>query len=84
MRDLKLDLERTRRAGYSLNAEETVTGAFIVGAAIFDSQASVCGAVSVNIPTARCSAARKKLLITSVIEAGRLISADLAAIGFVR
>jgi DNA-binding IclR family transcriptional regulator len=84
MRDLKLDLERTHRAGYSLNAEETVTGAFIVGAPIFDSQTSVCGAVSVNIPTARCSAARKKLLIASVIEAGRLTSADLAAVGFVR
>jgi IclR family acetate operon transcriptional repressor len=84
MRDLKLDLERAHRAGYSLNAEETVTGAVIVGAPIFDSQSSVCGAVSVNIPTARCSAARKKLLIASVIEAGRLISADLAAIGFVR
>src|ERR1700744_2913581 len=56
MRDLKLDLERTRRAGYSLNDQETVAGAFIVGAPIFDALSSVCGSVSVNIPTARCSA----------------------------
>lgn len=84
MRDLKLDLARTRRTGYSLNDEETVAGAFIVGAPIFESQSSVCGSISVNIPTARCSAARKKLLIASVIDAGRKISADLAGIGFVR
>ena len=84
MRDLKSDLERTRKTGYSFNDEETVVGAFIVGAPIFDSQSSVCGSVSVNIPTARCSAARKKLLIASVIDAGKQISADLAGIGFVR
>lgn len=83
-RDLKLELERTRRAGYSLNDEETVVGAFIVGAPIFDSQSAVCGSVSVNIPNARCSPARKKLLISSVIDTGKRISADLAAVGFVR
>ena len=82
MRDLKLDLERTRRAGYSLNDQETVAGAFIVGAPIFDAHSSVCGSVSVNIPTARCSTARKKLLTASVTEVGRRISDDLAGIGF--
>jgi DNA-binding IclR family transcriptional regulator len=82
MRDLKLDLERTRRAGYSLNDQETVAGAFIVGAPIFDAHSTVCGSVSVNIPTARCSATRKKLLTASVTEVGRRISDDLAGIGF--
>ncbi len=84
MRDLKADLERTHKTGYSFNDEETVVGAFIVGAPTFDSQSAVCGSVSVNIPTARCSAARKKLLIASVVDAGKQISADLAGIGFVR
>lgn len=84
MRDLKSDLERTHKAGHSFNDEETVVGAFIVGAPIFDSQSIVCGSVSVNIPTARCSAARKKLLIASVIDVGKRISADLTNIGFVR
>jgi DNA-binding IclR family transcriptional regulator len=84
VRDLKADLERTRKTGYSLNDEETVVGAFIVGAPVFDSHSVVCGAVSVNIPTARCSVARKKLLTASVIDAGKQISADLASIGFVR
>lgn len=84
MRDLKLDLEHVHGSGYSLNDEETVAGAFIAGTPVFDSQLSVCGAVSVNIPTARCSPARKKMLIAAVIEAGKRISADLAGIGFVR
>jgi DNA-binding IclR family transcriptional regulator len=84
MRDLKSDLERTHKLGYSFNDEETVVGAFIVGAPIFDSQSIVCGSVSVNIPTARCSAARKKLLIASVIDVGKRISTDLANIGFLR
>jgi IclR family acetate operon transcriptional repressor len=82
--DLELELERTRKAGYSVNDEETVTGAFIVGVPIFDSQSSVCGSVSVNTPTARCSAARKKNLIASIMETGKRISSDLAAVGFVR
>jgi DNA-binding IclR family transcriptional regulator len=84
LRDLKLDLARTQKTGYSLNNEETVAGVFIVGAPIFDARSSVCGALSVNIPTARCSAARKKHLIASVIDVGKQISADLAGIGFVR
>jgi len=81
--DLELELERTRKAGYSINDEETVTGAFIVGAPIFDSQSSVCDSVSVNTPTARCSVAQKKHLIASIIETGKRISTDLAAVGFV-
>lgn len=81
--DLKSDLQRTRKAGYALNEEETVAGAVIVGAPVFDARSSVCGAVSVNIPTVRCSAARRKQLITSVIEACAKITADLTGVGFI-
>jgi DNA-binding IclR family transcriptional regulator len=84
LRDLNSDLERTRRAGYALNEEETVAGAVIVGAPVFDARSSVCGAVSVNIPTVRCSATRKKQLIASVIEVCSNISTDLAGAGFLR
>jgi IclR family acetate operon transcriptional repressor len=84
LRALKADLERTRKAGYALNDEETVSGAVIVGAPVFDARASVCGAVSVNIPTVRCSAARKKQLIAAVVEVCARISADLAGAGYVR
>lgn len=83
LRDLKSELERTRKAGYAVNDEETVTGAIIVGSPVFDSRSSVCGAVSVNIPTVRCSAARKKQLIASVVEVCADITTDLAGAGFI-
>jgi DNA-binding IclR family transcriptional regulator len=84
LRALKAELERTRKAGYALNDEETVSGAVIVGAPVFDARTSVCGAVSVNIPTVRCSAARKRQLIAAVVEVCARISADLAGAGYVR
>lgn len=81
--DLKSELVRIRKSEYSTNDEETVAGAFIIGAPIFDSQSTVCGALSVNTPTARCSASRKKQLIASVIDTSKRISIDLANIGYV-
>ena len=84
VRDLKADLARVHKMGYAINDEETVSGAVIIGAPIFDSQKDVCGALSVNTPTARCSAARKKKLIAAVMDVGKRISDDLSDIGFVR
>mgnify|MGYP001556875972 CR=1 FL=1 len=84
MGDLKADLARAHKMGYAINDEETVSGAVIIGAPIFDSQGDVCGALSVNTPTARCSAARKKKLIAAVMDVGKRISDDLSDIGFVR
>ncbi|GGA54955.1 IclR family transcriptional regulator [Edaphobacter acidisoli] len=84
VRDLKADLGRVHKLGYSVNDEETVSGAVVIGAPIFDSKKSVCGALSVNTPTVRCSATKKKRLIAAVIDAGNQISADLSDIGFVR
>lgn len=83
MRDLKLALARARETGYTVNDEETVVGIYIVGAPLFDSQSKVCGAISVNVPTARCSPARKKQLIGLVIDVGKTISTDLRNIGFI-
>lgn len=78
LRELEAEMERTRRIGYSINDEETVTGAFLVGAPLADARNTVCGALSVNAPSARCSPARKKQLIAAVVEASKSISADLA------
>jgi IclR family acetate operon transcriptional repressor len=78
LRELESEMERTRRIGYSINDEETVTGAFLVGAPLADARKIVCGALSVNAPSARCSPARKKQLIAAVVEASKSISADLA------
>jgi IclR family acetate operon transcriptional repressor len=80
---LKSELARVHKNGYSLNDEETVAGAFLVGAPFFDSTRSVCGAISVNTPTVRCSAKRRQTLIAAVIETGKQITEDLRNIGYV-
>ncbi|ADV83512.1 IclR family transcriptional regulator [Terriglobus saanensis] len=79
---LKAELARTKVKGYSINDEETVTGALLVGAPLFDRNRIVCGALSVNTPTARCSEKRRQQLIAAVVEAGQHISGDLADVGF--
>jgi DNA-binding IclR family transcriptional regulator len=84
LRDLESEMGRTRKIGYSINDEETVAGAFLVGAPLFDTRDTVCGALSVNAPTARCSLERKKQLIAAVVESSKNISADLAHAGFTR
>ncbi|MEO6910241.1 MAG: IclR family transcriptional regulator [Edaphobacter sp.] len=81
---LKSELAHVRKAGYSTNDEETVAGAFIIGAPIFDSQSIICGALSVNTPTARCSGGRKKQLMAAVVDTSKRISIDLANIGYLR
>jgi DNA-binding IclR family transcriptional regulator len=83
MQQLKLELQRTRANGYSINDEETVAGALLIGAPLFDSTGTICGALSINTPTVRCSESRQRSLTTAVITAGKCISKDLADAGFV-
>ena len=80
---LKTELMQARKNGYTLNDEETVAGALLIGAPLFDSTGKVCGALSVNTPTVRCSVPRKQSLIAQVIETGKTISKDLHDAGFV-
>lgn len=79
---LKTELMAARKNGYTLNDEETVAGALLIGAPVFDSTGKVCGALSVNTPTVRCSAPRKQALIAAVVNAGKAISKDLMDAGF--
>lgn len=83
LRQLESELAAVHANGYSVNDEETVAGALLVGAPLFDSTRSVCGAISVNTPTVRCTPKRKHLLISSVIETGERITQDLIDVGFV-
>jgi IclR family acetate operon transcriptional repressor len=83
LRDLQTELERVRRVGYALNDEETVTGAFLAGAPLFDARGTVCGAISVNTPTARTTSARKKQLISTVVETAKRIVTDLKNVCYV-
>jgi DNA-binding IclR family transcriptional regulator len=83
LRNFQEELKRVRHVGYALNDEETVTGAFLAGAPLFDAQGVVCGAISVNTPTARTSPARKKQLISAAVETAKRISTDLKNVGYV-
>jgi|YNPMSStandDraft_1061717.scaffolds.fasta_scaffold05695_3 IclR family acetate operon transcriptional repressor len=80
---LEAELERVRRDGYAVNDEETVEGAFLAGAPVFDAEGRVCGAISVSAPTARCGAARRRAMIEAVRKAAAELSQDLAALGYV-
>lgn len=80
---LKAELAQARKNGYALNDEETVAGALLIGAPLFDSTGKVCGALSVNTPTVRCSASRKQTLIGAVVSTGKAISKDLLDASFV-
>lgn len=75
---LKAELKRTHSNGYSINDEETVAGALLIGAPLFDATGTVCGALSMNTPTARCSEARKHSIIAAVVRTAQRISTDLA------
>lgn len=80
---LKSDLAAVRRHGYSTNDEETVAGALLIGAPLFDATGSVCGAISINTPTARCTAKRKQALIAAVVRTAASISTDLENAGYI-
>jgi len=79
---LKSDLVAVRRRGYSTNDEETVAGALLIGAPLFAAAGSVCGAISINTPTARCSTKRRQSLISAVVRTSENISKDLRGIGY--
>ena len=76
------ELERVRRQGFAMNEEETIEGALLAGAPVFDAQRRVCAAVSVSCPTARCPQGKRQAMVRGVIAAAAAISADLAALGF--
>jgi DNA-binding IclR family transcriptional regulator len=80
--ELKAELLRVRQRGYSINNEETIKGAILVGAPLFDSMGKVFAGISVSAPTARCSAKKRKEIIEQVIAASRAITRDLRDAAF--
>lgn len=74
---LMAELERVRQQEYAVNAEETILGAIVVGAPVFDSLGKVFAGISVSAPTARCSPKKRRELIDQVVATSRAITDDL-------
>jgi IclR family acetate operon transcriptional repressor len=79
---LKLELAGIRREGYSVNDQETVAGAILIAAPVFDANRRVCAAVSVSTPLVRYSAARKQAIVRNLLSTTKSISQNLLQIGF--
>ncbi len=76
------ELARARACGFATNEEETIEGAFLVGAPVFDCAGEVMAAVSLGSPIARCSAAKRDRMIRLVKETGTAISRRLEELGY--
>jgi DNA-binding IclR family transcriptional regulator len=81
---LALELAKVRHQGFATNQEETIEGAILVGAPIFDSQGTVFAALSVSCPSARCTPDKRRQMVRASIKGARSISADLAILRFHR
>jgi IclR family acetate operon transcriptional repressor len=79
---LQAELLRVRRRGYAINDEETIEGAILVGAPLFDAGGKVFAAISVSAPTARCSAKKRREIVEQVLAASRAISGELRDAAF--
>ena len=80
--DLDADLAAVRLRGFAVNDQESIEGVVIVGAPIFDSAGVVSGAISVSVPTVRCSPEKRGRTIAAVKSTARAISIELARIRF--
>lgn len=80
--DVVAELAKVCRRGYSINNEETVVGAPLVGAPIFDSVGTVFAAVSLSAPKARCSSAKKRAMIAGIRQISQAITSDLGLAAF--
>lgn len=80
---LNQELEHVRKAGYAVNDEETVEGAFLTGAPIFDAAGRVCAALSVSAPKTRLSSRKRRAMIAAVRRAAAQLSRELFELGYV-
>jgi IclR family acetate operon transcriptional repressor len=80
--ELTAELVRVRQRGYAINAEESIAGAILVGAPLFDSLGRVFAGISVSAPTARCSPKKRMEIVEQVLAASRAITRDLRDAAF--
>jgi DNA-binding IclR family transcriptional regulator len=76
------EFEKVRRQGFAINEEETIEGAVLVGAPLFDCTQQVIASISVSALTARWSTEKSQKTISAVIRTAVAITADLTNLGF--
>ena len=77
---LRADLEGARAGGYFIDDEEHAVGLRCVSAPIFDETGGVVAAISASGPMARIVDGRVAPLGASVLQASRVISAEMGAV----
>ncbi len=75
--ELRKELKRIRKAGYSWDHEEHEPGIRCVAAPVFDRSGAVCAALSVAWPTVRDAADTERIRAPLVIEAARMATLNL-------
>ncbi|HWQ55019.1 MAG TPA: IclR family transcriptional regulator [Bryobacteraceae bacterium] len=80
--DVETELARVRRDGFAVNDEETVDGAFLTAAPVFDCTGRAIAALSISAPTARCNAAKRKQMTQGVLTAAVELTAELQSLSF--
>jgi IclR family acetate operon transcriptional repressor len=74
---MKAELERVRKQGYALDAEESMLGAFCVGVPVLDASGAPVLAISISGPTTRFHQAALPEASAALIKAAAEIRAKL-------
>jgi len=76
------ELAHIRKQGFAANREETIEGAVLIGAGVFDADGRVFSAVSLSCPTARYSASKRTALTELVRATSSAITRELVELGY--
>ena len=76
------ELAEVRRLGYAVNDQETVEGAVVIGAPVFDAAGICNAALSVSALNVRCPARKRTVIIAAVKRAAAALTKELTDLGF--
>jgi IclR family acetate operon transcriptional repressor len=75
-------LAQVRRQGYAVNDEETIEGAILFGAPVFDAAGRPFAAISVGALAGRCTPATRELFAQSVRDCAAKVTSVFRELGF--
>jgi len=80
---LRTELFQVREQGYAVNDEETVNGAIVIGAPVFDADGRVCESVSVSALADRSDDAHRQVMIEGIKTLGAAIGEHIESMAVV-